>query len=52
MTQQTKFCIHYLNKKKNFQRDRKTFASYNDAKNWGVKNLENFNLDMIHYLIK
>jgi hypothetical protein len=47
------FChIDYLNKKKNFQRDRKFFKSYDDATKWGLKNIENFNRDMINYLIK
>ena len=41
--------IDYLNKKKNFQRDRKFFKSYDDATKWGLKNIENFNRDMIYY---
>jgi hypothetical protein len=41
--------IDYLNKKKNFLKDRKFFKSYDDATKWGLKNLENFNRDMIHY---
>jgi hypothetical protein len=41
--------IDYLNKKKNFLKDRKFFNSYEDATKWGLKNIENFNLDMIYF---
>ncbi len=42
--------IDYLNKKKNFLKDRKFFNSYEDATKWGLKNIENFNRDMIFYI--
>lgn len=41
--------IEYLNKKKNYQRDIKHFDSYEDAKQWAVKNFDKFNPDMIKY---
>ena len=41
--------IEFLNKDKNFQPDRIEFDSYEDAVTWGRENIENFNLDMIHY---
>jgi hypothetical protein len=41
--------IEYLNKDKNFTLDRIYFESFEDAKNWGKDNLDNFNLDMIRY---
>lgn len=41
--------IDYLNKKKNFLKDRKFFKSYELAIKWGLKNIENFNRDMIIY---
>lgn len=41
--------IDFLNKKKNFQRDRKYFNSYEDAKKWALKNFDKFNSDMIKY---
>lgn len=43
--------IDYLNKKKGFKQDRKTFKGKNaiqDAEKWGRKNLENYHPDMIH----
>jgi hypothetical protein len=43
--------IDYLNKKKNFLQDRKFFKSYEEAIKWGCKNIENFNKDMIHYIL-
>ena len=42
-----KFYIEYLNKDKNYQKDKKQFDSYEQAKVWGKENLTNFNLDMI-----
>jgi hypothetical protein len=42
-----KYFIEFLNKKKGFSRDKKEFASYEDAIKWGRKNLENFNSDMV-----
>lgn len=41
--------IDYLNKDKNFKKDTAVFKSYEDAKVYGYANIENFNLDMIHY---
>lgn len=39
--------IEYLNKDKDYQKDIVYFKDYEQAKNWAVKNLENFNPDMI-----
>lgn len=44
------YIIEYLNCKKNFQKDSVQFQgphAYEDAVKWGMKNLENFNMDMI-----
>lgn len=44
------YIIEYLNCKKNFQKDSVEFKgpqSYDDAVKWGMKNLENFKVDMI-----
>lgn len=41
--------IEFLNKDKNFQQDKKYFTSYETAKEWGKKEFDNFNLDMIKY---
>jgi hypothetical protein len=41
------YCIHFLNKDKNFQEDVICFKSYEDAEKWGNQNLGNFKLDMI-----
>lgn len=41
--------IDYLNKEKNFKRDRKYFDSYEEAKKWASKNFDRFNSDMINY---
>ena len=44
------FYIEFLNKNKNFQKDKKTFTgpnAFNDAKTWGKENLENFTIEMI-----
>ena len=41
------FYIEYLNKKKNFATDKKTFDSELKAIQWGKKNLQNFHPDMI-----
>ena len=50
-TKSTETCyISFLNKKKGFAEDKKTFEgadAWNDAVKWGRKNLENFNIDMI-----
>lgn len=43
------YYIDILNSKKNFQQERKWFKTYEEAKKWGKKNLENFDLDMINY---
>lgn len=42
--------IEYLNKDKNFQKDKKEFKTYQDAVDWARKNLEKFNPDMINYI--
>jgi hypothetical protein len=44
--------IEYLNKDKRFQKDRMDFDSYEEAVAWGMKNLGNFNSDMIRYKFK
>jgi hypothetical protein len=41
--------IDFLNKKKNFQKDRKYFDSYDEARNWAIKTMDKFNPDMIKY---
>lgn len=41
------YFIEYLNKDKNFKKDRIEFDSYVEAKNWAINNLEKFNPDMI-----
>jgi len=41
--------INYLNKDKGFKPDMKIFDSYQEAVNWGKKNFEKFDLDMIKY---
>lgn len=44
--------IDYLNKEKNFKKDRKIFKgrdAFKKAKEWGQKNIGNFNQDMIMY---
>ena len=40
--------ISYLDKNKGFRETKKHFGSYEEAVKWGRKNLENFNLDMVH----
>ena len=42
--------IDYLNKNKNFQQDRKYFATYELAVKWAKKNFERFDPDMIKYI--
>jgi len=39
--------IEFLNKNKGFRKEAKYFVSYEQAKKWGIANLENFNIDMI-----
>lgn len=41
------YYIEFLNASKRHARDRAEFASYEQAKQWGKANLENFNSDMI-----
>lgn len=44
--------IEYLNKDKKFKRDKIGFTgstAYQQAVQWGKKNLPNFHPDMIHY---
>jgi len=41
------YYIEYLNAAKRHQRDRAEFATYEEAKEWGRANFENFNTDMI-----
>lgn len=52
MNHEFKFNIKYLNKDKDFFEETKFFESYDDAKNWGQKELENFNPDMISFFLK
>lgn len=42
-----KIYIEFLNKEKRFQRDEKSFNTYEDAQKWGRENIERFNSDMI-----
>ena len=44
------FKIKYYSKKHNFQLREKFFPTYEKAIKWGRKNLENFNMDMVHNL--
>ena len=44
-----RFFIEYMNKDNNFKIDRIYFDNYENAKNWGRDNLDNFNLDLIKY---
>lgn len=44
--------IEFLNKEKNFIKDKVTFNSensFNQAIEWGRKNLENFHIDMVKF---
>ena len=41
------YYIEFLNKDKNFQKDRKYFETYDQAKNWALENFERFDPDMI-----
>jgi hypothetical protein len=41
------YYIEYLNAAKRHARDRADFKTYEEAKEWGKANLENFNTDMI-----
>jgi len=41
--------IKFLNKEKGFKQDIKEFNSYEEAIEWGKKNIGNFNSDMINY---
>ena len=41
------YYIEYLNKDKRHARDRAEFKTYEEAKEWGRANFENFNTDMI-----
>ena len=49
------YYIEYYNKSKNFAKDKKTFKGnesqkvLNNAIKWGLKNLDNFNFDMIKH---
>ena len=42
--------IDYINKEKGFKPDRIYFDSYAEAVEWGRKNFEKFNTDMINYV--
>ena len=42
--------IEYLNSKNNFKKTKKVFKTFEDAKKWGLKNLENFNIDFIKFI--
>ena len=41
------FKIRYMDKLNNFRVKEIFFNTYEDAKQWGLKTLENFHLDMI-----
>ena len=41
--------IDYLNKDKQYSKDRIYFDTLNDAILWGRDNIHNFNMDLIHY---
>jgi hypothetical protein len=41
--------IDYLNKDKQYSKDRIYFDNLNDAILWGRDNIHNFNIDFIHY---
>jgi DNA polymerase III sliding clamp (beta) subunit (PCNA family) len=41
--------IEFLNKEKNFKKDKKYFKSYEEAVEWGRENTERFKSDMIRY---
>ena len=41
--------IDYLNKDKQYSKDRIYFDTLNDAILWGRDNIHNFNIDFIHY---
>ena len=44
--------ILFLNSKNNFKKEQKNFYgsnAFNEAIEWGRKNLENFIIDMIHF---
>ena len=41
--------VEFLNKSKNFTKDKKSFKTYKDAEKWARKNFDKFNPDMIHY---
>jgi hypothetical protein len=40
--------IEFLNKNKNFKKDKKYFDTYDKAENWGKNELDNFHPDMIY----
>jgi hypothetical protein len=41
--------IEFLNKEKNFTKDKKSFKTYEDAVKWARENFDKFNPDMIRY---
>ena len=41
--------IEYLDCKNRFKRTKKEFKTYKKAKDWAIKNLENFNSDFIKF---
>lgn len=47
-----KVYIKFMNKDKGFKRDMKEFDSYEEAIEWGKKNIDNFNTDMVNYKFK
>ena len=44
--------IKFMNKDKGFKQDMKEFNSYEEAIEWGKKNIDNFNTDMVNYKFK
>jgi hypothetical protein len=45
------FYIDFLNRNKNYSRDRKYFDTYEDAKKWALENFDRFDQDMINVIL-
>ena len=46
-----KYKITYLKKSEGFKRTDQLFSTFEQAIEWGKKNLDNFNTDMIQHII-
>jgi hypothetical protein len=46
---ETKCYIRFRNCENNFKIEEKEFQNYEEAKKWGMANIENFHIDMIRY---